>query len=400
MKRRTSIPLDRRVAIDQGMTVLLLCSLALGQLGRISLDQQLAIYPHDAIVTAWSALLVLRLDSHLRVLKWLKRRRTPLTILFVCLIAGWLGAFSGGQDLTTPLLYTARLCAYLIWFGLLFSYSATIAPRLRWKLVLLGGLLAAWGIIQYVLLPDVRFLAALGWDDHYARLVGTQLDPGFTGMMLIICFIVSWFVETPTIHRKGTGLISSLLIGSQSLMIVALALTFSRASYVALFIGAAILVMQRSRRFFKLIALSSLLAVSILLAPKPTGEGVVLTRMSTVTSRISTNALWISQLTPLQWLVGRGAWVQPTTSSQGVLPDHANAADAVIVTVLSGVGGLGMVALCWLAYLSLQYVKADSLAWPVIASVLTHSFFNNTLLQPFVLVLMLLSIKAGVSSEK
>jgi hypothetical protein len=53
-------------------------------------------------------------------------------------------------------------------------------------LIIAGSVAAFFGLLQYLFMPDLRFLYDIGWDMHYGRLAGTFLDPTFIGLILVL----------------------------------------------------------------------------------------------------------------------------------------------------------------------------------------------------------------------
>src|SRR3989304_8999963 len=65
------------------------------------------------------------------------------------------------------------------------AYSLLLNIKIDRKyLLFFSSAIAVFGLAQYILIPDTRFLAVLNWDDHYYRLLSTLLDPNFTGIIL------------------------------------------------------------------------------------------------------------------------------------------------------------------------------------------------------------------------
>src|SRR3989344_8091342 len=92
--------------------------------------------------------------------------------------------------ITTGLLYFLRLLAY----SSLFLAAWNIAKdKKKWLGLLLGVCFAVgvFGWFQYFFYTDLRALHAWGWDDHLFRLVGTFLDPTFTGIIIVFGFVLS-----------------------------------------------------------------------------------------------------------------------------------------------------------------------------------------------------------------
>src|SRR3989344_2158874 len=158
---------------------------------------------------------------------------------------------------------------YLVRF---LAYSLLINLKIDKKyLLFFSSSIAVFGLVQYLLVPDTRFLAALNWDDHYYRLLSTLLDPNFTGIILVLGLILL-YLSRPVSKR--------LLV----LHFLALLLTYSRGSYLALLVaGVAIAAFKKK---FKLILFIPLFLLSLLFLPRPGGEGVKLERTFSIQQRL------------------------------------------------------------------------------------------------------------------
>jgi hypothetical protein len=246
-------------------------------------------------------------------------------------------------------------------------------------------------LLQYVFLPDTRFLRVLGWDDHYYRLIGTLLDPNFTGLSLIVTGCYLWSVA----HWWPKALLQWLTLA----LLVAVALTFSRASYAALAVVLALLLVHKLvlvkyggwRLVAKIGAVVAVATIAWWLAPKPTGEGVNLLRQSTITARWQASLPWLTTLQPWQWVVGRGALVQPLVPATGTnlaAADHANWPDNWLILLISSWGVLGTLGWLWWGGQRLRQLQRTE-PWLVLAlaAIMTHGLFNHSLLEPFIWLL-------------
>ena len=117
----------------------------------------------------------------------------------------------------------------------LFALSVIVynqSPKDRsitWKgLVGFTTLLSIAGFIQLYFVPDFSSYEELGWDPHKGRLLSTWFDPNLLGGYLVFFtpLLLGFIWEKPSVHRWSIPL--ALLI------VLALALTLSRSSYVAL----------------------------------------------------------------------------------------------------------------------------------------------------------------------
>src|SRR3989344_442832 len=181
---------------------------SLGQLQRWQLTSTVAIYGHDLIISSWVVYLLFKnqqritdILDHFNQLKhprwWSKNWRrwwqhhfsfTYATTLGLIswMMLGWVLSWWRGEWQVVSLWYSLRLLLYLVWAMLIKRNQSFPAGWLRFGLVAGSIWMGVVGLFQYWLIPDMRFLAILGWDDHYFRLVSTQFDPNFTGLLLVL----------------------------------------------------------------------------------------------------------------------------------------------------------------------------------------------------------------------
>lgn len=283
------------------------------------------------------------------------------------------------RELLAASLYAVRWLAYA---GLFFALR-----DMRDKKILSGGMImastvvAAAGLFQYIFMPDVSFLSAQNWDNHYFRLVSTFLDPGFTGMVLALGLLLVFF-------QSGNGLLLTVIF-------TALAFTYSRASYLAyLIVFAAAAFYKRSLRI--IVAAILILAVAVYFLPQTAGEGTKLERENSSWARVVS---W--QIAVTTWKkapvfgVGFDAYRYATRNTE---TSHAGAgSDSSLLTVFATTGIVGLIAYLgvlwgmWSAGRKSFLFKASFLA------VFVHSWFNNTLLYTWVmewLWLLLIMVKS------
>lgn len=183
-----------------------------------------------------------------------------------------------GKTVLIGSLYLLRLISYLSFFIVLHNFiKGRKAKKVYNLLIKVASLIAVLGWIQYLVYPDLRFLEYFGWDDHLYRLVGTFLDPGYTGIILVLGFIL---VLLKFLKEKDKKLLLLLLF-----LLISIAFTYARASYLALFAGciAVGFIFKSIRKYFWWVILFLGL---ILLLPRPEGEGVKLERLSSVYTRL------------------------------------------------------------------------------------------------------------------
>lgn len=389
--------------------------LALGNLQRVQVLQTVGVGVHEILaagcVVAWT---YAARNSVFHTVKKLFYHKEAW-MLVVGIFIGWVNAVSDDRFLVTTPLYVVRVLSLVV-FGVWATKKMLLKLSLDDVIESVLGLsvvVAVLGWLQYVLLPDTRFLAILGWDDHYYRLISTWLDPTYTGWLLAIgslTWILFW--------RKDTW----LRFAVAAFLTVTLAFTYSRSSYLAFGVGVAGVVTatffsfwksrfkqisaQVSMQLLQLGMLVVILGVSILLLPKPGGEGTDLTRTQSIVAKQSSvkQVIQNSKLvtTPRKarptLLFGTGLFTRYTEQSTTDIPSHSSQPDSLIV-VLFQLGILGSFCLLLLAK-RLQPYSSDPLLVAVLSATFAHSLFTNTWFHPLVLGVLVPLISARILSSK
>lgn len=258
------------------------------------------------------------------------------------------------------------------------------------KVILSLGLVTTLvGLGQYLFYPDVRNLQVAEWDPHYFRVVGSLLDPGFTGIILV--FTLIWLTLKPLKPKWGQVL-------AWGATYLALALTYSRSSYLAFLVGMGWIAWKlKGWRF--LVKMVLLLGVTVLILPRaPGGEGVKLERTNSIQSRIDswTTAWRIFTQHPVLG-VGFNVYRYAQGSS---LKSHAGAgADSSLLFVAATTGILGLGAYLW--YLRRLYLlqTTNYMLQATLVAVLAHSTFLNSLFYPAVMVWLALVVAATAAKS-
>jgi len=239
-----------------------------------------------------------------------------------------------------------------------------------------------FGLVQYLFFPDIRSLIALGWDPHYYRIVGTFLDPSFIGCLYV--FILVYIL----VKFKKVNFLFVITY-------LALALTYSRSSYLAYLAAMAVFAFfkKRPKFFVKILAIGIL---TVLVLPRPGGEGVYLRRQSTVWARFNNwkNTLQIIKDRPV-FGVGFNS-LRYVKKRYDFLSDdwrqsHSGAgADCSLLFVWATTGVTGLISYLWLLYrMYLLGIKKKPVLIPaVLTALIVHSFFNNTLFYNWLMLWM------------
>ncbi len=359
--------------------------LTLGQLQRIQITPSIAVYIHEilmGIFITFSGLHYIfqqKRHGHSRVGGNPGLQVTvalPLEYILVQTLSWNIFNFQ-----TLPLLYLARWSLYLgFFFSLLYGKKKKwfSQKEIYWSILMIGGGIAALGIVQYLIWPDTRWLYNFGWDDHYYRLISTLFDPGFTALIIILT----------TLFYLGTT--RDLLSKYQRFLIVpffliSILLTYSRAGYLAFLVGLLFLGITKKSSIFYILFSIFILAIPFL--PRPAGEGVKLERTASIEQRIESNQTALQQLTPLSFLLGQGMYRDQEVSDNGI-PQHAKGPDNSFVFLLTSFGIIGVFSFI---PLSVEIVKR-LITQPVLLACFiawgAHSMFNLSLVYPWAIVMM------------
>lgn len=367
--------------------------LILGQLQRIEFFPFPSFYIHDLLLLSWLFFLVKKdgklIINKIQVLgkKYLKH----ILIIIGWVALGWLMAIVDGRFDLKAVAYLSRFSVYGFVFWWLMVKKALLSAQVKLINLVLGFFLLIGGLLQYLFMPDMRFLSILGWDDHYFRLVGSQFDPNFMGIILILFFLQ--LEKLPKIINKRWLVLILKFMG-----ILGLALTFSRSSYLVFVLIVFLSAGFKVKKYWSVM----LLAVLIFLIPKPAGEGVVLLRTASIEARLSTSKQSLVNLHGYEWLIGQGLFVSDKSNYTNELylrPDHAGLPDnfALLLLQSGGVIGLSVVSFLILKYLW-QLSKKNPRQALLVLAVLCHSMFNNSLFQPFVFLYLAIALVGEVES--
>lgn len=292
-------------------------------------------------------------------------------------------------------LYLFRFTAYS---SLFFLTKQVIDENLSMKKVILNSLLvisvvaAIFGWVQYLWLPDLRFLKYIGWDDHLFRLVGTFLDPTFMGLILVIGILISF---SNTINTKK--LISIFVF---IFLLITLGLTYSRASYLALFVGFSYYLFKKTRNLIvPLVLLTFLLLIPLL--PRPSSEGVKLERTHSIIAKVvnykETYTVFIKNP-----LFGVGfnnlCFIREELYADNLNSHSCFGSDSSFLFILATTGIVGFLIFTTAVISVYGDIPRDEFGdvWKAtFFAVLVHSQFANSLFYPWTLVY--LAILSGVA---
>lgn len=322
-----------------------------GQLLSVRLGQNnLPVYLLD-VLSLFLTIVLLIINSSRR--KILKDPITPylLGFLIICALSLFSNAFSLSRvQILKALFYLLRAVTYPSFY---FAVKQVDLKRIKTSIISSLTIFVSLGVVQYVFFPDTRALKFVGFDDHYYRLIGTSFDPNYTGA--ILASIGLYFLSTSRI-------ILSIAV------IPLLALTYSRASYLTYFIGFIYEIIRKKKAIFLFLLL--IIPISILISPKPYGEGINLLRTFSIFSRFTS---WQTGLNLFiaKPLLGWGFNTLTDLNGQRIGIDNS------YIYIFATTGLAGLASFITLIFKSLKPISKSVFFLPLLA-ILFHSLFNNS----------------------
>lgn len=198
----------------------------------------------------------------------LSRSVIPALLIFslwvICANIFSLTIFSPQQTLSSSL-FLVRLIAYFFISQVILNIVKKEELKNWINLIIFTGVIfMALGFLQLVAYPDLTPLVPYGWDPHQRRIVSTILDPNFAGFIFTSIFALSTSIllfAKSQIESERKIRLYYLLVSIFAL--IAVVLTFSRSSYLALLTVIAVIGLIKSPKI--LLVTGIFLAASFLL---------------------------------------------------------------------------------------------------------------------------------------
>jgi len=326
--------------------------------------------------------------------KWKKYKLPPLAkpIFLFAFLAGFSLAVNSplfsGREVGVGFLYLLRWIFYAGLYFVLFDLKKKLKwlnwGNIRCFLIIVGSAIGIFGLIQYLLWPNLKALEVLQYDPHFYRVVGTFLDPGFTGLILVFTLLLiidCWFEE-----KKRWLILLSLVIYS------ALALTYSRASWLV-FLLVVFLISYFKKSWKFLVIILALMGVTYFLLPRPAGEGGKIERTYTIEARLINcqQVLTIAKEHPL-FGVGFNTYRYAQRdygfleTEEWQLSQAGAGADNSWLFVLATTGIFGFLSYLWLWGRAFKKAKKKTIILISLLALIIHSFFLNSLFYPQIMV--------------
>jgi hypothetical protein len=392
-----------------------ICFFVLGQLGRVNLTEffnlgfSVAIYQYEILMIIHLILVTIfypefwqNLGKKLFLSSFNFKKNFLINfirLILIEIILSWILAIFKDQASIIALFYFLRFACYICFFLSFFFLRKKLFQKKEDKIInfiinnflffiLLGFLF--FGFYQIITFPDSRIFFALGFDNHYYRLIGTLFDPNLISLIFIVGFFTT--ISKKKIFQSNYLIWYYLII---LLFFIGLILTFSRSGLLAFLGSVFYFLIKKDKKKAKLIYLGvSVLLVISFVFQRFGGEGVNLLRTSTIKIRLVDNFALLKRFSFEEYLFGRGFF----------LPFFANSHDNFFVYYRNNFGD--NLILLWLSYggllalstflcfslkifLSLKNKPAKQ---ATLIAYFIHAQFVNSFFCPFLFLIFLLSV--------
>ncbi|PIX70343.1 hypothetical protein COZ39_04585 [Candidatus Roizmanbacteria bacterium CG_4_10_14_3_um_filter_33_21] len=347
---------------------------SLGQLGRISFfNQQINIYLYEIGVVL--VLIVMFFKYKFRPFRSNLNLSKTLYMLIGILLVGFfvnIFYFNSVQNLIAGL-YFIRLLMYLLLIFYLLHYQ----PNISQFIVIFTIITIVIGVTQYFLYPDLRNLYYDGWDPHLYRVFSQFFDTSIAGAIYGLLFL--YFIQKKEFKYKKLNI--CLLV----LLLLFIVFTFSRSLYIAFVITTVLYFFHNHLRKFAL-GIIILFILFVIIAPKPSGEGVNLARMFSINTRVNDYKTAI-KLWSKQPIFGYGYnHIREVKNTNQTIDNHAGASfHSSFLNILVTGGIVGLMAYLFFLY-QLFWLRINGKYFGVFLIIM--SCFDNVLLHPFILFLV------------
>src|SRR4030042_4660504 len=304
------------------------------------------------------------------------------------------------KEVFIGLLYLIRLGSYF--YFVIFIFNLVLDQSNKEKvfglLIITALFSSVFGWIQYFLYPDLRDLRFLGWDDHLYRLVGTFLDPGFTGEVLVLG---PFSVMAKSFNEKKKYLLLLAMF-----LLISIAFTYSRAAYLSIFMGFSALIFILKNKLRSILIMVFVSICIIFLLPRPSSEGVKLERLHSIYAKVANYEETLS-LIKINPLFGVGFNNMCTSRIKFLNTDNISShscygSDSSILLLLTTTGILGLIYFIKLIIDILKSLDASFYSNAFLASsfaVLVNSLFINSLFYPWILLWLVILLGLAVKKE-
>jgi hypothetical protein len=298
-------------------------------------------------------------------------------------------------------LYLLRFFAYLAFSLVIWDFlkrKNKLKEKLFNSLIAVSLTTAVFGWIQYLFYPDIRPLLEWGWDEHLYRLIGTFLDPGFTSLILVFGFLLSFAKFNQNKDKKMLLLLPVFLFS--------IAFTYARAGYLALISGLLVLSFLQKKMKLGLFQIIFFLLIVFLL-PRPGGEGVNLARVNSIYARLTnySEVVTIIKQSPV-FGVGFNNLCLAKEKYLGIVNPNSHAcsgSDLNVLGILAMTGIVGTIIFLKMIFEIGREIKREFYGKVFLsagAALIIHSLFVNSLFYPWVMGFLGILLAISLSGSK
>lgn len=297
------------------------------------------------------------------------------------------------QNSYIGLLYLVRLISYLVLPIAVYKMAKVKSKVTILKCLLTVGILTSTlGLTQYATFPDLRDLHFIGYDDHYYRLISLHFDPNLVGLLFVLSIVIATF------YIKENSIPKYLIL---FLLSFSIGLTFSRSTYLALFISLGLIIFKY-KKVLETLFISLVVIFTIMFSVKPGGEGVNLARTSSISARSSnySESIQLFRKAPIFGIGFNNICYYKLRFGKDLntMINSCNGLDSSLFVILTTTGILGSLALIYFSYgLYKQIIPSTykDILDVSIVSVLVHSLFTNSLFYSW--ILLFIGVEFGLS---
>lgn len=292
------------------------------------------------------------------------------------------------------LMYLFRLFSYLYFVVYIYNYLQikNVKELLIDALAAVSLISALFGWVQFFIFPDLKPLFIWGWDMHLFRLAGTFLDPAYLGLIIVFGLIVFMYRYMNT--KMNIYFLPIIFL------LVSLAFTYSRASYLAFVAGGVYL--SFAKRNYKLsLAVFTVLTSLIVILPTARNHSIQFLRSFSIVARIENykSTLNIISKSPV-FGIGYNNMCIAYNKYIGFqkLSSHAcSGSDSSILFILATTGVLGLIIFIYLILRikdSTKNSKYFNILSGSFAALLVHSMFSNSMFYSWIAgwIVMLIAV--------
>ena len=301
-----------------------------------------------------------------------------------------------GSEVVYGAFYLLRLTSYLLFLNYVWNFAKRSVSNKRLlmdSLLAISIISALFGWLQFFIIPDIKPFFVYDWDMHLFRLVGTFLDPTFLGIIIVFGLILSIY------RYMGEGKKRYLFI--TALLLISLAFTYSRASYLAFLGGVSIMVLLKKKYRKILFWIVGLLAIMLLL-PTARNRSIELTRTFSITSRLTNyrETFELFKRFPI-FGIGYNNMCIARNKYVGVesYASHAcSGSDSSLLFILATTGIIGLMIFfgsVFGVFKLLGNSNEQYLLMAISSALFVHSLFSNSLFFPWVMGYLVLLLGAS-----